>query len=265
MQPRLGHDEPDAAAAPAPTTSSSSSSSASSAVQSTPSLPTVRLYRHALECILAFSDANTLAAGLRVAKEWLAAVGSMGALALKAECRSFPHESVAASPMTRHVRDLVASIPRQRVSGEAVGSVARLMPHLRRLQCAFPLLPVDVPLLFPLGLRELELSALDHIFSAAEINAAIEGAGRLEPLESLELRGTGWETSFEPLAALPLLRCLSIDSMAETVLTEAQIEQLRALPRLRRLDIVPPRRRCCESCSPSRTIWSGSRSRCPGR
>ena len=269
VQPRLGHDEHDAAAAPAPTPSSSSSSSASSAVQSTPSCPAVRLYRHALESILAFSNRKTLAAALSVSREWLAAVGSMRALALKVTSLRPPAEPIASAAIGRHMSELdVSSL--WRISPDALDSLTRLMPRLRCLRCVNPLLPTGANsnLHFPAGLRELHLTATnanyftpparrtrpeeDDSNCAASLNVAIAAAGRLMQLESLFLsvcRRRIDLLTFGPLAALPLLRHLDvfvygeadpeIDDTDLDDLTDAHVGELRALPRLHSLDVNP--------------------------
>ena len=142
--------------------------------------------------------------------------------------------------MARHVADLEV-IVNVRMSADEVESVALKMPRLRRLKCWAPLLPVDGPMLFPLGLHELEIWAFDRIFSAAEINAVVAATSRLEQLQSLSL--LIWRIdpliSFAPLAALPLFRLLSINVRIAANLSHAQVEQLRALPRLRTLNIHP--------------------------
>ena len=230
--PRHGHDEPSAAAEPAASNSSSSNNRTAAAQSSRPTPPGARLHRHALESILAFSDLNTLTAALRVSKEWLDAVGSMGRLGFTAECRTALIESVSASAMARHVGDLEVVV-NVRMSADEAESVAVNMPHLRRLQCWVPQLPADGPLLFPAGLRELVL-LVDDSASAAEINTAIAGAGRLEQLDTLNLRLRSRDSliSFAPLAALLRLRAFSIDGAADVDFSDAQVAELRALPRL---------------------------------
>jgi len=143
------HDESDAADQPDPSPSSSSSSATST--DSTRPSPASRLYRHALECILAFSDLAGLAVALRVSKEWLAAVGSMRHLALAWNCTSgnAQIQCVAASTLGRHISGLDAVGHGERLSASVVGIMAHRMPHLRRLHCSLPQLLGAGTLHFP--------------------------------------------------------------------------------------------------------------------
>jgi hypothetical protein len=237
--PCHGHGEHGAADQPAPTSTSSSGSTSS---ESTRPVPVARLYRHALESILAFSDAKTLMAALRVSKEWLAAVGSMRALALRVECITAPVESVTAPVMARHVADL-RLCAEERTAADGLGCFARLMPHLRRLECWVPEGPLGAALRFPAGLRELSLRAIGSQTSAAHINAAIDAASWLVRLELLSFQCERMDSliSFAPLAALPLLRHVAVVAHCDRVagLTDEQADELRALPRLQSLDVNP--------------------------
>jgi hypothetical protein len=127
------------------------------------------------------------------------------------------------------------------MSADAVDRLARLMPHLRRLDCSFPQPLGTAPVPFPPALRALQLATFNSSTSVADINAAIAGAGRLEQLEILELRVKLMDPliSFAPLAAMPLLRAFSIDGAADADFTDAQVDELRALPRLKSLNMAP--------------------------
>ena len=83
------------------------------------------------------------------------------------------------------------------------------------------------------------------IDDADEFNAAIAATGQLSLLEELRIRLAAMDPqiSFAPLAALPLLRRLAVTWFgSQRELSDAQVDQLRALPRLQKLRILEPMR-----------------------
>jgi len=113
------------------------------------------------------------------------------------------------------------------------------MGHLRSLSCRLALPPPDRPLVFPAQLRRLHCHFTGLADGdAAQVNSAIAAIGRLPLLDELTIRLDELDPqfSFAPLAALPLLRRLEIirpRDGAELALSDAQVDQLRALPQLR--------------------------------
>jgi len=111
------------------------------------------------------------------------------------------------------------------------------MAHLRELSCGLDLPPPERPLIFPAALRELNVH-LPGPADAAQINACIATISRLPLLEELTVALQSVEqilqVSFAPLAASQQLRGLFIPRAERS---DAQIDQLRALPHLQELNV----------------------------
>jgi hypothetical protein len=119
------------------------------------------------------------------------------------------------------------------------------MAHLRELHCHVDLPPPGQQLAFPAQLRRLGIDFPDHA-DAVQINGAVAAISRLSLLEELGLVMDALDPhlSFAPLADLPLLRRLKISQSWGQVqqLSDAQIDELRALPQLQEIDVpmTPP-------------------------
>jgi hypothetical protein len=197
------------------------------------------LHRHALESVFAFLNQGELAVALQVSRGWLAAAQSMASLQLEVGPPSASVSVVAASAMGRHVAVLGHDYERVSLDTDALSVVARLMPHLRGLFCVLGPPPPGEPLSFPASLRELEIDQRGPV-SAAELNDTLTAVGRLSRLESLLIMlpaRTDPQISFAPLAALPQLRILRIYWSADGSLSDAHLDELRAMPRLHRLTV----------------------------
>ena len=208
--------------------------------------PTARLHLDALESIFALLSQRDLAVALQVSRGWLSAVRSMASLELEVGRPAAPLFVVAASAMGRHISALGSfcdgdsdDAPSGVMDGDARFSLAHLMPRLRSLACVLPLPPWPVPLRFPAALRRLDVDLrVSAAVTAAHVNTALRAIGRLPLLESLTilLPALDPQVSFVPLAALSRLRVLDIHSEdAETKLSDAQENELRALPQLQAL------------------------------
>ena len=199
-----------------------------------------RLYRHALESVFAFLALREVALALRVSRGWLAAVGSMRRLELAVRQPNAPLAVLARSTMSRHVIALGGGLFNEclRFDTHTLSILADRMAHLRHLSCWFdPPLPGQMA--FPSSLRRLDVRMCEPT-SAAEINAGIAAIARLPLLEELGIMMDALDPhlSFAPLAALPLLRCLHIDLQdSPDQPSDAQVDQLRALPRLQQLNV----------------------------
>jgi len=233
VQPRHFHFGPNPAASPA--------SDDATAAEADRLPPAARLYRHALESIFAFLNQRELVKALQVSKGWLAAVELMASLELTVEQTSAPLRVMAQSAMGCHVAVLGKWGRHVSVTADSLFIGARHMAQLRELSCELHLTPSEGPLTFPPALQTLSL----HVHgtpAAADICAAIRAIGRLSLLESLSvhLQSFDGQLSFGPLASMPLLRHLAIFQMRGGVeLSDAQVDQLRALPLLQRLDVQP--------------------------
>ena len=198
------------------------------------------LYRHALESIFAFLDQPKLVTVLQVSKSWLAAVESMASLRLTLTQTSAPLRVLAESVMGHHVTRIGGFQSYVPVTADSLSLSARLMPQLRELRCDLELTPSQGPLTFSSGLQELRLGILGKP-AAADVNAAVEVISGLTSLEVffIHVDGLNAEFSFAPLASLPL-HTLVIDQLVDEVeLSDAQVAELRAMPRLHRLDVRP--------------------------
>jgi len=231
VQPRHFHFGPNPAAI-----SDNDEADADAAAASPPS--PVRLYRDAVGCVFQFLRRGELATALRVSRGWLSAANSMASLRLRIRLPAIELRAVATSAMRRHVSDLCTSGSAP-ISGDSLFLLAHSMPHLRNLSCELSLPPSAGPLLFPANLRSL------HIYlcmPATNLNTTLRAIGQLPLLEELYiiLKSMDPQISFAPLAALPQLRRLNIYSTsggAAIELSDAQVDELRALPQLHDLNI----------------------------
>ena len=199
----------------------------------------VTLHLDALESIFAFLDLSELAAALRVASGWLVAVDSMRRLELEiSQPREQQLVTVARSAMGRHVTSLGSVGFILPVDAATLSVLADRMAHLRALSCRLRLPPPGPaePLAFPSNLRRLGIDLAS--LNARHHNAAVSAISRLPLLDELdiELSMLNPQFSFAPLAALPRLRCLNVWGIAGK-LSDAQVDQLRALPHLQELNV----------------------------
>jgi hypothetical protein len=205
----------------------------SSSDHSTTPPPIALLHRHALESVFAFLSLRELTFALSVSRDWTAAVRSMGRMELKIRRPVSPLVQLAQSTMSRHV----GRIKLLDLTDSTLAVLATRMAHLRELHCTLALPPSDEPLAFPAALRRLNIDFV-VLAGAIRFNAATAAIGRLPLLEELTIRLDELDPqfSFAPLAALPLLGRLEIirpRDGAELALSDAQVDQLRALPQLR--------------------------------
>jgi hypothetical protein len=207
-----------------------------------PPSPADRLHRHALESVFAFLGLRQLAIALRVSRSWLAAVQSMRRLELQVEwATAAPVGQMAHSAMGRHIGRLQCDD----LDADALALLAARLAHLRQLTCFLGLPDADQPeagqpIRFPASLRLLDIH-FEHL-TDVQINAVIAAIGRLPLLEELGIVMDALDRrmSFAPLAGLPLLRCLKVTSNEpQAEFGDAQVDQLRALPRLEKISILP--------------------------
>ena len=201
----------------------------------------VILHRHALESVFAFLDQTELVLALRVSRGWLAAVKSMARLRLTVGKPAAPLRVVCKSAMGRHVFVLGGEVNDQRVplSADSLFILADRMGQLVELNCELAPPPPAEPLIFPAKLRRLRI-IFPHTTDAAQINTVIAAVGRLLLLEELGVTQLRMDPllSFAPLAALPLLRHLDIRALSgPDEFSDAQVDQLRALPKLQQIDV----------------------------
>jgi len=190
---------------------------------------------HALESIFDFLQPEELALALRVARDWMGAVGSMRRLGLPVTAPAAPPAVVARSAMGRHA----GALRSVRLDGADLSALADRMGHLTALDCHLAPPPPDQPISFPAQLRQLDV-AITHTIDAGQVNAVVAAIGRLLRLEELSvgMRAMFLQLSLAPLAALPLLWRLEISQPLDAYeLSDAQVDQLRALPRLRKLTV----------------------------
>jgi hypothetical protein len=180
---------------------------------------------------------------LRVCRSWLAAAKSMASLGFAVANPSAPLDVVARSAMGRHIARLRFASPHPPLTWHCLALLARHMPQLRELHCEMklaPMAPVHVRLAFPPGLLQLDLQLLHSPISSsmADVNRVVKAVGRLSLLQSLVLRLPILDDrlSFAPLASMPQLRDLDIHlPLGAPDLSDAQVDQLRSMPNLRRL------------------------------
>ena len=211
--------------------------------------PATTLHRHALESVFAFLRQGELVTALQVSHDWLAAVKSMSSLQLEVASLSAPTCVIAQSAIGRHVTALGRMGYRRAALGaDSLYVLAFKMPQLRKLTCALALPPLQAPLTFPATLREVDF-LIPAPFVAAGINNAIQTISRLPLLESLAITVPAFDPqlSFAPLAELAQLRYFEFWSIAaqldddedDSRLSDVQLDQLRSLHWLHRLNVAP--------------------------
>jgi hypothetical protein len=207
---------------------------------------TGRLYRHALESVLAFCSLKELAPLLRVSKEWASAVHSMRSLSV-----DLPYTGSDArllrfclSPLSRHVSKV--HVPMFPLSCWSLYHIQQRMPNLQQLHCEFQ--GSWLPLMFPARLRNLTVrflatAAVTAPFSDRqhrELDEAVVAIAALPFLEELSIIAEMARTCcLTPLATTPSLHTLTL-AMPERVLdSSANIDALRSMPHLRSLSFRP--------------------------
>ena len=196
------------------------------------------LHRHALESVFTFLILRDLAAALVVSRDWLGAVGSMRRLAVALRIRgpqSWALSAVSHSAMGRHIGEL-SSV---HLVGEEFFPVVDQLAHLRALRCTLSLPLADWPVRFPAQLRLLDVHLLGYV-GPVNLNAAIAAIAQLPLIEELTVRLPVMDPqiSFGPLTALPLLRRLRfVWARHQDELSDAQIDELREMPRLHQVEM----------------------------
>lgn len=148
-------------------------------------------------------------------------------------------------------RGVLSSLPHSSIGnwyGKAVLTssdlllISRQLPALTSLECAVDLTQ-SMRLFFGASLKSLELRLNGKAKHVPAINDAIDTISRLPNLEHLDLRLPKFyrQVSFAPLAAASRLRILDCyqtqDIDGDTELTTQQLDQLRALPHLRKINV----------------------------
>jgi hypothetical protein len=148
---------------------------------------------------------------------------------------------VAESTIGRHVTQLGLAGLRVPFTANSLFIAARHMTQLCELSPALKLRPKSGPLTFPPALQKLHLH-FNGEPAAADLNEAIKAVSRLPLLESftIQLNSIVDQMSFASLASLPQLRHLASHAPNRaSLLSDTQVAELRALPRLHQLDVWP--------------------------
>jgi hypothetical protein len=165
----------------------------------------------------------------------------MASLRLTVWILSAPLRVVAESAIGRHVTQLGKGYTCVPLTADSLFIIARLMPQLRGLSCRLHLTPSEGPLTFPPALQTLRLQFSGDP-GAADVNAALSTISRLPLLESLAVHppSIGRQLSFAVLISMPQLRHLTIDQPDDHPdLSDAQVNELRAMPLLPKLHVWP--------------------------
>ena len=211
--------------------------------------PAMRLYRHALECILAMLELTDLIHILSVSRSWSAAVQSMAPIHASIQRRHWcensafrplpPIESIVGSPLLRHLAAIqISQAGRDRgvswtsLNNASIGLLAEHAPNLTSLGCELRLMPNE-PLLFPARLTTLTLQLDDECTDAA-INGVLTALAAHPSLSGLclNLFSFNHENSAQ-LSLLAASRSLSDFTLTTLkgdppMLSSAQISQIRS-------------------------------------
>lgn len=204
--------------------------------------PRPLLYRHALESVFGFLSLPELSRVLAVSRSWSFAVKSMRSIGAQIRIPAL-RSGMHTSALARHVavwdsNDLTLDVP----------SLSLLTLHMRSLtslHCRLQTKGIRV-IEFPPKLIDLTLVFGQPMEAAADINNAIESVSRLPLLQSLCV----WlyceeaqQLNFTPLQSLPKLEEFAFAwpgvHAEDRSPTDEQIEQVRALPHLLRLNGQP--------------------------
>ena len=218
--------------------------------------PAMRIYRHALESILAMLKLCDLAQVLAVSREWSAAVRSMepihasmerndwGTIREKASFRPLPPiERLVASPLLRHLATIHVRQQHAwtRLNNESLALLAQHAPCLTSLGCELTLTP-NHPLILPAKLASLQLQ-LSSTYPASVINGVLTALAALPSLSRLHLDFSFNYVSavkVSILATAPSLTDLEFEASSTDAakLADLQIDQIRSsLGHLQRFSI----------------------------
>jgi len=244
VQPRHFHDGPN------PAIVAADSSHAESSAEPGPATAG-RLYRHALESIFVFLYFYDIKAVLQVSKSWLGTVRSLSHNGFVELEPKVPLWRIADSAMGRVVTTLGCEKQPLPLDGNALSILKDKMPHLVELRCQLTPTPIDQTFVFPRALTRLILrinvSTDDRVSATTTVNAAIRAIGKLQQLHELHLRLPTFDArlSLAPLssAALPMLQRLTVETEdeegAKILLSDTQVNELRAMPQLQTLRLPP--------------------------
>jgi len=203
------------------------------------------LYRHALESIFAFSSLGGLAVAMSVCRGWSSAVGTMrpiGARAPVFDTHSFV-ALVCASRLARHIGAITGkNQPPFLCTTSNLQLFSARMPNLHHL--TLHMWPQESTITLPQKLVSLKASVAGNV-SEGQINMFILCASRLPLLARLIIKFNHpldpW-VSFAALHTSPLLVELGIRLNGKKILSEKQVDELRAMPHITSLgiDLTPP-------------------------
>ena len=212
--------------------------------------PAMRLYRHALESILAMLDLADLSRMLAVSREWSAAVRSMalvhGSIQRTTTARFSllpPIPNIVGSPLLRHLTAIQIGhthASETRLDNDSLALLAQHATNLTSLWCKLTLTS-DEPLVLPSKLKTLHLQ-LDGGYSDSEINGVLTALAALPSLSRLCIvLSQSSDVDLSLLAACPSLIDLTIGTLNGSApkFSVAQVKQIRSsLGHLHRFSIV---------------------------
>ena len=211
--------------------------------------PAMRIYRHALECVLGMLKLEDLIQILAVSRSWAAAVRSMKPIHASIErhqqrsriegkvFRPLPPVCrLANSSLMRHIAVIeishsAADFSWTRLNTASLGLLARYARNLTSLWCTLTLTS-RVPLVLPAKLRSLQLQIDDYPVAVNRVLTALAG---LPSLSRLLLGLSAFEFSAESpavqlslLAACPSLSDLKLESFERhsPKFSDAQVKQI---------------------------------------
>ena len=194
-----------------------------------------QLYQHALDSVFDFLSLDDLSRVMAVSPSWWEAIRAMPCARLVTSCSLSRLVPLCSSTLSKHVHRVVDAA-KSELTCEALYIVALRMPQLISLQCS--ILPSQATkLILPHKLETLDLDLRN--LTEAPINAIIKGISQLKALVTLRLRLPSLlpAISFAPLAAVESLQDLELVASTVSQPTDAHVDQLRSLPRLRRMAV----------------------------
>jgi len=221
-----------------PDDDASGSSSSNSKKAKTSDNPLPYLYKNALESIFVFLDLGELATVLAVDRAWNRAVSSTRSISSSWVCpnnSALPVVDICASPLARHIGSLRVD---ESTSPESIYLMHLSMPHLRELSCQLST-KINGAIHFPRDLCTLSLR-VKPLTAMGDIKKLILAASRLSGLESFTFHGPTQDSmdllDLSPFAATTSLRSIHTDQRRTRAYTPAQLAQLRAIPRLEKIE-----------------------------
>jgi hypothetical protein len=207
---------------------SNNSNGQSKKLPSDPSISFIHiLYAHALENIFSFATFKDAATLMHVCTNWQEIILHMRPLKLSIQPMMFPHQGeclslLCASRLRRHVSSISTAFVRPSI--KILNEIAALIPHLEDITIQRTPINAQIPLIFPVHLRRLQLIFL--ALDALDVDydpRVMENISQLHELENFALslpHQQAAQFSIASLANVPSLRSITASNVTPRLIDE---------------------------------------------